>query len=200
MLLIFEQQRIEYEKTPTVDDVIGKINELFSETHYFSHFIADGIEIYADHEEYLNENLATIKQLEVITKTEKEFMNEVLLSAEDYFKRAKPDLARLPEEFYNNPTQDTWTSFEMLLEGAGWLDDMMSVVEDSEERPKNWAAYEKLTLNLQQELIKLGEAVDKKDHSQIGDVIRDGIIPNYEALNVEVGRTIDAEGMRENLS
>lgn len=200
MLLIFEEQQIEYEKTPTVDDVIGKINELFSETHYFSHFIADGTEIYADHEEYLNVNLANIKQLEVITKTEKEFMNEVLLSAEDYFKRAKPEFARLPEEFYGNPTSDTWTSFEMLLEGAGWLDDMLSVVEDSEERPVNWEAYAKLTLILQQELAKLGEALERKDNSQIGDIIRDGIIPNYEALSVEIGRTIDAEGTREDIS
>ena len=104
MLLIFEEEQIEYENTPTVDDIIGKINELFTETDYFSHFIADGTEIYEDHEEYLNVNLVTIKQLEVITKTEKEFMNDVLLSAKDYFKRAKPDLACLPEEFYSNPT------------------------------------------------------------------------------------------------
>lgn len=200
MLLIFEQQQIEYEKTPSSDDVIGKINELLSEDYYFSHFIADGTEIYEDHEEYLNVNLKNIKKLEVIAKTEKEFMNDVLLSTEDYFKRAKPDLASLPEDFYSNPTVDTWTSFDMLLEGAGWLNDMLAVVEESKERPVNWIAYAKLTIALQQELAKLGQAVERKNHVQIGDIIRDGIIPNYAALEAEIERTIDAEGTREGLS
>ena len=88
----------------------------------------------------------------------------------------------------------------MLLEGAGWLNDMLTVVEENKERPPNWKAYAKLTIALQQELAKLSHAVERKDNVQIGDIIRDGIIPNYEALEVEIERTIDVEGTREGLS
>ena len=51
MKLIFEQQQIEYEKTPSSDDVNGKVNEYLADNYYFSHFITDGTEIYEDHEE-----------------------------------------------------------------------------------------------------------------------------------------------------
>src|SRR5690606_22843805 len=106
----------------------------------------DGIEIYEDHEAYLTVNLNQITKLEVIAKTEKEFMNDVLISAEDYFKPAKPDMAALPESFYNHPTSETWANFEMLLEGAQWLYDMLTVVGGSEERPSNWAYYAELAV------------------------------------------------------
>ncbi|WP_156476082.1 hypothetical protein [Sporosarcina psychrophila] len=56
--------------------------------------------------------------MEVVAKTEEEFMNDVLISAGKFLKRAKPELAALPKKFHVKPITKTWTSFEMLLKGA----------------------------------------------------------------------------------
>ena len=164
MKLIFGQQQIDYKNVPSSDDIIGEINELLAESYHFSHFIADGTEVYEQHEDYLNLNLDRVKILEIIAKTEKEFMNDVLLSAEDYLKRAKPELALLPKGFSVQPTTGTWTSFEMLLEGAQWLNDMLAAMGESRERPVNWEAYAGLSGVIQGELSKLGKAVEKENH------------------------------------
>ncbi|WP_438296401.1 hypothetical protein [Sporosarcina sp. FA15] len=49
-------------------------------------------------------NLGRVKKLEVVAKIEKEFMNDVLISAEDYLKRAKSEPVVLHEGFSNSPT------------------------------------------------------------------------------------------------
>jgi len=138
MKLIFQEQQFKFDKTPSSDEVVEKINELLKENYYFSHFIVDGIEIYEDHEDYLTVNLDRIEKLEVIAKTEKEFLNELLLSAEDYLKRAKPELASLPDGFYSNPSPEIRSSFSQLMEGLQWLDEMLSVIDKSNERPTDW--------------------------------------------------------------
>lgn len=200
MELIFQQHQFEYKKTPSSDEVIEKINELLNQNDYFSHFIADGIEIYEEHETYLNLNLDRIEKLEVITKTEREFVNDILLSAEDYLKRAKPELATLPDEFYANPTPDTWTTFSQFIEGVQWLDEMLSVVGNSNERPKNWDMYAELSQSMQAELANLGEAVENGDNVLIADIIQYELISNFEALEAEIEKTIDTEGMRYDLN
>ena len=200
MKLIIGEQRIVLGKKTSQDDIIEKINEYLANGYYFSHFIVDGTEIFDEHEEYLNLNLDRIKELEVIAKTEKEFMNDVLLSTEVYLKRAKPELVTLATEFTVKPTAETWTNFEMLVGGAGWLIDMLAVIVDSNERPTSWEAYVKLSTALQAELVKLIEAVEKEQLVHISNSIQNEIMLIFTSLEEEVGKTIDSEGTRENLS
>ena len=57
-----------------------------------------------------------------------------------------------------------------------------------------------LAAGLQSNLAKLGQAVEKEDHVQIGAIIRDSIIPNFAALEIEIGKTLDTEGIQKNLN
>ena len=78
------------------------------------------------------------------------------------------ELKALPKSFYNKPTPETWTNFEMLLKGARWLNDMLTVIGGSEESPVNWDVYAELLVAMQGELAKLGQAVENEDHVLIG--------------------------------
>ena len=198
--LIIGEQHIEYKEKPAADEVIERINESLTEGYYFSHFISDGVEVYDEHEEYLEGNLDEIVELEVVIKTEKEFMNDVLLSAEEYLQRAIPDVKALANDFGRVPTSDTWDRFDMLLGGMEWLNDMLKVVCNSEERPSNWETYHKLTSNMQAEVSKLGKAVEKKKSSQISTIVKVGLLPIFEQLEKEFGETIDTEFVRKNLN
>mgnify|MGYP000923690797 CR=1 FL=1 len=66
MKLVFQQQIIELGNKVTAEETIEKINDLLETGYYFSHFIADGKEVYENHESYLNVHIYTIKQLEII--------------------------------------------------------------------------------------------------------------------------------------
>ncbi|WP_252502388.1 hypothetical protein [Sporosarcina sp. Marseille-Q4943] len=200
MLLIIGEQHIEYKEKLAVEEVIERINESLTEGYYFSHFIADGKEVYDEHEEYLESNLNDIKELQVVIKTEKEFMNDVLLSAEEYLQRAIPEVNTLVNDFNRVPTGETWGKFDMLLGGMEWLNDMLKVVCTSKERPSNWETYHQLKSNMQAELSKLGKAVEKKNSNQISAIIKNGLLPIFEQLEKEFGETIDSEFIRRNLN
>ncbi len=200
MELIFQEQKIELKAPVTIITVIKKINELIEEGFYFSHFIADEKEVYENHEEFLNLHIDTIQRLEIIAKTVEEFTNDVLLSTESYIDRAMPMLPNLSDEFYNNPTSKTWNQFEQLLEGLQWLNGMMAILNDREEKLSNWSAYEEVKTSLQEELENLGEAVENGDYVLIGDIIQHEILPSFEALKEVAQTTIDTEGTRPNLN
>jgi len=200
MELIFQEQQFEFDKTPSPDEVVAKINELLKENYYFSHFIADGTEVYEDHENYLTVNVDRIEKLEVIAKTEKEFLNEILLSAEDYLKRAKPELASLPDGFYSNPSSEVRSSFSQLMEGLQWLDGMLLVIDKSNERPADWNQCMELSQSMKEEIVNLSDAVDNSDNILIADIIQYEFIPIFESLETEIGKTIDTVGMRHDLS
>ncbi|MCM3743875.1 hypothetical protein M3193_06940 [Sporosarcina luteola] len=200
MKLIIGEQHIEYKEKPSADELIERINESVAEGYYFSHFISDGTEVYDEHEEYLESNLDEIKELEIVIKTEKEFMNDVILSAEEYLQRAIPDVSTLADDFNRVPTSDTWDRFEMLLGGMEWLNDMLKVVCSSKERPSNWEMYQQMTSNMQAELSKLGKAIERKKNNQISTIIKNGLLPIFERLEKEFGATIDSEFIRKDLN
>lgn len=200
MKLIIGEQHIEYKEQPSAEEVIERINESVTEGYYFSHFISDGTEVYDEHEEFLESNLDEIGELEVVIKTEKEFVNDVLLSAEEYLQRAIPEVSSLADDFKRVPTGETWDRFEMLLGGVEWLTDMLKVVCNSKERPSNWTMYQQMTSNIQSELTKLGKAVEKKKNVQISTIIKNGLLPIFERLEKEFGETIDSEFVRRNLN
>jgi hypothetical protein len=187
-------------ETPSANEVIERINESVTEGHYFSHFISDGTEVYDEHEEFLESNLDEINELEVVIKTEKEFMNDVLLSAEEYLQRAIPEASLLANDFQRVPTSETWDRLELLLGGVEWLNDMLKVVCNSKERPSNWEMYQQMTSNMQAELSKLGKAVEKKKSVQISTIIKKGLLPIFERLEKEFGETINLEFVRRNLN
>lgn len=200
MELLFQQQQFDYENTPTSDELIEKINELLKEDYYFSHFIVDGTEVYEDHENYLIVNLNKINKLEVIAKTEKIFINDILLSSEEYLKRAKPELVSLSEGFYANPTTETHSNFEQLLDGLEWLDKMLAIIGASKERPQGSEQYTELSESLKSEIANLGEAVENSDNVLVADIIQYELMPIFEKLELVVGKTIDTEGTRNDLS
>jgi len=200
MELIFQQQTIKYDNIPTAEVIIEKINGLLEKDYYFSHFIVDGTEVFENHETYLNKNLDRIGQIEIVAKTVEEFLNDILLSAEDYIKRAIPELRTLAEEFYGNSKSETWDRLDQLLEGLQWLNEMLSVIDDISTTPFNWEKYLQISSTLNHEIENLSEAIANKDDILIGDIIQYELIPNFEALSKEIQKTIDTEGTRHDLN
>lgn len=200
MELIFQEQTIKINSPSTAIELIEKINDLLKKDFYFSHFIADGIEVFEEYEDFLNSKEGQIKRLEIVAKTIKEFVNDILLSTEEYIERATPELTGLARDFYDNPRAEAWERLEQLLEGLQWIDEMMLVIGKSGAVPLNWKAYLTVSAKMQEEIHNLSEAIEDEDNILIGDIIQYELIPNFQSLKNEAKQTINNEGMRYDLS
>lgn len=200
MEMICNGQAIEISQGASADEIIEKINEVLEKGHYFSHFVADGEEVYEEHERYLEQRAGKIKKLEVIAKQEKEFVNDLLLAGDEYIKRALPELSILAEEFSENPDAGTWAKLNDLLGGLQWLDEMLMAIGRSGTVPANWQGYLNISAKMQEEIKELAEAMENEDNVLIGDIIQYELQPVFETFAEEINVTIDNEGTRHDLS
>src|SRR5690606_23610073 len=108
-----------------------KINdELKENKFYFSHLIIDGIAVYNDFEIYLSEQIDIIQSIEVVVKKVEEFINDLLLSAEEYLTNAIPEMKVLADEIYQKPEQ-TNEKFQQFLTALQWLNQMIETIGQS---------------------------------------------------------------------
>ncbi|PIC88555.1 hypothetical protein CSV71_14295 [Sporosarcina sp. P21c] len=200
MELIFQDQRIQLDNASSAEDIIKKMNQLLDKGYYFSHFTADDKTIFEEHEEFLKQHEGHITVLEVYAKTVKEFVNELLLETEIYVEGALPELGGLAEEFYDNPTAESWTKMDQLLGGLQWIDQMLMTIGKTEAVPSNWEGYLNVSTAMREEIQNLAEALKNEDHVLVGDIIQYELKPNFEALDDQVKETIDNEGTRYDLN
>lgn len=200
MDIIFQNETIKLNQQPTVEDTIKTINNLMGDDYYFSHLVVDDIEVYEEPEFYLSEHASQINKLEVIAKKVHEFVNDILLTSMEYINNAKPEIVSLSEEFYQNPTSDSWNRFTQMLEGFQWLNEMIMTIDKTKRHPGNWFEYIRLAVNLQEELKDIEEALENNDSILIADLVKYEVLPIYDSLKVEIQTTIDTEGYYHDIS
>lgn len=200
MKLLFREQTIEFEQVPFTDEVIESINRFLGNDFYFSHLIVDGEQVLESPEQFLTENLADIVNIEVIAIPVKEFVDELLLSAEEYTERVIPHITILFNGFYTNPTQKNWIELSEILEGIQWLLSMIETIDHSIVRPDNWTEVTAPVVRLKEELGDLEEALENTDTVLIADMLQYEILPVFEGFITEIKQTIDTVGTRHDLS
>lgn len=200
MKLLFKGETIQLDNELSVNLITEEINSLLANRFYFSHLVADGVEIYEEPEQYLEQHLHEITELEIMAKTEQEFVNDLLLTAEEYIKRAVPEIEVLADQFYNNPDQESWNKFGQLLEGLQWFTHMIQTIDSVDQKPENWMNYLKASMSVEEELKNLKEALGNNDHILMADIINYEILPYFTTLGTEIQHTIDSEGYRYDLN
>ena len=200
MKLLFNENTIEYIDSPFVEEIIQKTNELLKDEFYFSHYIADGVEVNETPELFLEKNILKINTLEIIALQAKEFVDTLLLSAEEYTNRAVPYIKELVDEFYNSPSPTSWKSLGELFEGIQWLSSMINLVDQSIVRPITWDSVMEKASIIQDELESFEEALESADTVLIADLLQYEILPVFEELQVTMKLTIDTEGTRHDLN
>ncbi len=199
MEINFKEHKVMLDQPSTVQ-VVDQIKRILQGNYYFSHFVADETVIYENHEQYLEQYLPDIHKLEIVAKTVKEFVNDLLLSTQEYTERAIVELQPLAEAFYSNPTSETWSTLDQLLGGLQWIHDMLMTVGTSGKVPSNWSRYIEVSYKMQEEIRDLAEAMENEDNVLIGDLLHYELLPNFEKLQKETKWTIDNEGMRYDLN
>jgi hypothetical protein len=192
--LIFEKKTIKFNGQPSYDEIIKTINELLGEHYYLSHLIINGEKIYENIERYIADRLEKIVQIELVAKMQKEFIGDILLNSLDYINRARPEMIKLAESFYNNISENHWNDFESMLEGLQWLNRMLVFIKKTEEQLYTRYDFENVYLAIETEVKNLKDAVTNQDNVLIADIIQYELIPIYFTLAQEIEKIIDKEG------
>lgn len=188
-----------FEQPINTDTVIEQINEWLGEDMYFSHLEIDGVVVEDEVEEALDMKKDTAAEVAVITIAAKKFINDVLLSTEEYIQRAIPLIEQLAEQFYEQPTSNHWNDLNDLFGGLQWLNTMIGVVSDSTACPSDWQEVLATVEPMQEVVQDFEEALENSDTVLIADLLSYEIKPLFENLITQVTAIIDAEGERYEL-
>lgn len=202
MKLILFDDKYEYENhIDVLEEMVTQINQSVGESgYYFSHLIVDGVNIYQDHEVYMREKIESIQEVVVKVKSEKEMVNDLLLSTESYVANALPEIEKLADEFYGHPDENTWNKFNQFLEGVQWLVNMVASIDKSNYKLATGDEFFVASSTIENELKSLAEALENKDLILIADIIQYEMIPAMKALMNHAKKVIDEQGTRPDLS
>lgn len=180
----------------SIESLLDKIKEMLEENNILlTHMVIDGVEVFTDFQDYIFKYLKDINLIEVKTKTIKEILDEMVITANEYLNRAIPDVRVLANEFYQAADDERWNRFLQLIEGVEWLLQFMSQIVDNKFIYKNWDKYMEIITRLESEMYNLEDAIKLEDSTLIADIVNYEFIPILELLQNEIKITIDNEGI-----
>lgn len=200
MKIQFKDESKQLDASNSVDDVIVEINNLLQEEYFFSHLIVDGVEVNEDPEAYLVQHLDKLKEIEVVAIPAKEFVNDLLLSAEDYVHRALPYIIDLAGGFAQGGHEERWSDLEDLLEGVQWISSMTATIEESIVRPTTWEQVTEQIEVLESSLPQFEQALVNQNQDEISTILGTTVQQVFEQLSEDITKIIDREGQRELLN
>lgn len=184
MQLLYKDEQIELKKDQSAFTIIlEKVNELIEDKDVnFSHLIIDGVDVYENHETYINHRMNEIMQIEIVTRSTKEMIWETMESVHEYLERAVPALKELVDKSYENFSEDTWNGIGQLSEGMQWMLQFKTFTKEAPEQPMNWEEFEDNFEACEEHFAQLLEAVEAQDTVLISDILAYEIMPTYELL------------------
>lgn len=195
MELRFQDKKAVFNENIDGEKIAKQINDWLREEAFFSHFVADGVEVYEDPAVYLNGDLSNVDVLEVKTKSKRAFVTDLLLTAEEYTKNAIPLLHGLAEALQTEDAQ-LWSAFLDFLDGAQWLKQMVQTIDQSSERPTNWDDALVASAGLEVVLNKLGPFVQQENKPALATILQTEVVALFEQLHKVIQTAIDQSSKR----
>lgn len=180
MRLIMDDDFKEFDNSESgIKDMIKTIEERASSSSdkFFSHLIVDGTPVYDNFAEYLEENIRSVRRVEVVFLTIREYVDELLLSTGEYLARAVPAVEQLANAFYSQVDSETWNQVNDLLEGIQWLLDTFGIMESIPNFSgfisdyEQWNLYSQGLRELEEAAASLEEPLKLKDYVTVGDIL-----------------------------
>jgi hypothetical protein len=157
---------------------------------YLNYLLIDGVQVY-DYIAYFNESFEGIQLIEVHAHTFEQMNKETLESAQLYLNNVIPAVLIMADDFYKNPTSDTWSNFEQFLEGLEWLNSMMRIQTNAALNRSNNQEFINTSNLLHSRIEELQEAVNNSDTILIADIIKHEIIVLLQSLKDDIFNLLD---------
>src|SRR5690625_1174454 len=174
------------------EQIFKKVNKLMEkELLIFSHLIVDGAEVYNNHEQYINERLHNIAQIEIVMRTTKEMIHETMVSIYNYLTDAIPSIQNLVEQSYSGFQEETWNNLAQLVEGMEHIVSFINFTRKVDEKPSNWEQINDAFSTCEQQFKTLLTALEQQDTIEITFILSSGIQPAYEQLKSAINAAIN---------
>lgn len=191
MRLIIDDEQIEFTNDENgIEKLLKTIEEktFYCTDKYFSHLVIDGVEVYDNFDEYLEDNISNIRDVNIAFLTISEYIGEILISTGDYLDRAIPAIEELAKNFYNDVNSEVWQQVDNLLEGIQWLSETFNSIDSLPNLTSLLSDYEKWNLyslalkELQEVIVNLEEPLKFADYVTVSDIMLYEIKPAMEKL------------------
>src|SRR5690625_5175342 len=200
MELKYNEEQIELKReVSALTAIFEKVSELIGQKDtVFSHLVIDGVDVYEEHEAYMNERINEIMNIEIVTKSTKEMIWETMVSVHEYLERAVPALNELVDGGYENFAEKTWEGINQLSEGMQWTLQFKVFTQGVTVRPANWEEIEESFEACEEAFAQLLAAVEVKDTVLISDILAYEITPAYEELTGQIAKSLqDKEFLKD---
>lgn len=201
MILKIENQSYEFENTKEgLDQMLGKVETTIEKaSRILGHMVIDYIEVYEDYYSYLQDNLNTIGEVQVITLTYKELVDEIISSAVVYLRGAAGQIEDLSNSFYREPTGEDWDKLKDLLTAISWLMSSFSSI-DSDSRLnfvvssyESWNEYAGTIHLFTDILADLEGAIADQDNVGMADLLQYEIAPLFVEMEEKLSQLVTVE-------
>lgn len=187
-------------ETGSIDTLMEDLSCFLEEEKWvLSHLEVDGIEVYGDYREYLIGKIHSVGNVTAVLRTKKEWLDEMLLEADQYLKRCIPAVQQLAGEFYQGLSNGVWTKLDQLLEGIQWLTQFLNEMKRNNRLYESWNTQISLAFDFKVPLDDLYEAIENSDSILMADILVHELVPLLEALWEDIQNTIDSEVARKDL-
>lgn len=167
---------------------------------FFSHLIVDGVAVFDNYAEYLEQNISNIEVVEAQFLTIGEFIQSILVSTSEYLQRAVPAVEQLANNFYSQADAEVWQQTDQLIEGIQWLQESFTVMDELPNLAgmvrdyEQWNLYSQALSELVESVTALSEPLSSADHVSVSDILLYEIKPAMEKLMANLLPLIQAEG------
>lgn len=190
MKIYILNKTLEYENNrKAIDNISKDIEDIISKSEYiFSHLVIDGDDVYGDFNNYFLDNIKSIQEVKVVTKTVKELAQDILLSTIDYIERAIPEIEILSNEFYKTPKKETWNKLAQLIEGMNWIIESFTMIDVNRELKsivssyEEWNMYAKDIHELGELIGEFKEILENQDFISVADILFYEIAPLFNEM------------------
>lgn len=192
-ITILDQEFNFENKEGTLLSIVELIEQKIKESNLiYSHLIIDGSDLFVEYQEYFSDPKTDIHHVEVKLVTPESLINDMLLSAVQYTKKASPEVKALSDEFYQGATSELWSKLEQLVEAIQWFQQTAKFIEVQKMKEEDIAVAIQ-ALDFSKELESLMEAVQNQDSLLLGDILQYEILPRFEQMAAVLPQVVQKE-------
>ncbi|KZE55741.1 hypothetical protein AV540_26170 [Brevibacillus parabrevis] len=166
-----------------------KLNQLETDIHSYlkkgdliiDSFLIDGVEIFEEPYQHIQNNLQKIQLVEVKCKRKEVFVRELIISLHEYVDRALPEIEELSEQFYKGFSNQSWDQVIQLVEGLVWINQTLVFIVGN-----GYLENEFSSVNLTTAISAFEDALGVQDFVLAGDVLQYEMIPLFQTIKSSI--------------
>lgn len=175
-LIVYETGTLELNQLETDVDSYLRKGDLIIDS-----FLVDGVEIFEEPYQYIQNNLQEIQLVEVRCKHKEVFIRELIISLYGYVERALPEVDELSEQFYKGFNSQSWEQVIQLVEGLSWINQTLVFIVGN-----GFLEEEFSRIDLATTISAFENALGIQDFVLAGDVLQYEMIPVFHTIKKSI--------------